>query len=127
MFEMFKGRYQYKGNQVGNLTPCVSFCKNGMMYFNKAATKEFRKEAISTVLLFWDKEARLVGIQKCYDDKKDIYYKLRYDTKNAVGSKFSAISFLKYIEFDRSKKKVFPIHWDDEEKMFIFEVAQEGR
>ena len=117
-FEVFSRKAQYKGN------PSVTFTALGRLAFNKAATVIFQKEKVVDVILMWDKEKRLIGLQPI-TDKDNRSYKIRYN-KRGDGSGFSATTFIKYIGYSAADTKSMDIEWDEEKKMFLIEVPEEN-
>jgi hypothetical protein len=116
-FEVFSRKTQYKGS------PSVTFTALGRLAFNKAATITFQKEKVENVILMWDKEKRLIGLQPI-TGKDSRSYKIRYN-KRGDGSGFSATTFIKYIGYNASGTQSIDIEWDEEGKMFIVEVPEE--
>jgi len=101
--------------------PSVTFMKIGRFAFNKAATSIFKERKLNFINLAWDKEKRLVGFQPvaCRDE---LSYRIRYNKRgDACG--FSAITFMRHIEYDRSKSHSYSLEWDEKEKMFIAKVS----
>jgi hypothetical protein len=116
-FEIFSRKVQWGG------TPSVTFTTNGRFAFNKAATAQFEKTAVETVLLMWDSEKNIVGVQPIR--KKDSRSYKVHMGKKGNGSGFSASTFLKYIGFDISKSRSMPAKWDETEERFLIEVPKE--
>lgn len=116
-FEVFSRKTQYKGS------PAVTFTTLGRLAFNKAATITFQKEKVEDVILLWDKERRLIGLQPIAN-KDTRSYKVRYN-KRGDGSGFSATTFIKYIGYNTSDTQSMPMEWDEEGKMFLIEMPQE--
>jgi len=116
-FEVFTRRVQWQGE------PQVTMGKFGRMGFNKAQTANFEKDTVENVLLLWDKERRLIGI-KSIAKKDSRAYKLHPGVKGN-GSGFSAAVFFKYIGYDNSKTRNFPIEWNEKEQMYLIEIPVE--
>jgi hypothetical protein len=117
-FEIFSRKIQRGGS------PRMSFTTHGRLAFNNSATALFEKNAVENVLLLWDAEKRLIGIRPI--TKKDgRAYKVRY-YKKGNGCGFSAVTFLKYIGYNREgERQSLPAKWDEQEQMLVIEVPEE--
>ena len=115
-FEVFNKKMQYKG------TPAVTITTLGRMAFNKAVTIIFRTQRVDDVILMWDKDKNLIGLQPI-TTKDHRSYKVRY-SKRGDGSGFTANTFLKYIGYNASETQSLPIQWDEKEQLFTIEVPK---
>jgi hypothetical protein len=116
-YEIFTKKVQYRGS------PGISLTKMGIVAFNKGSAAMLQKDAIEHVLLLWDKDKRMIGIRSI--TKKDPRsYKVRMNTRGD-GASFSALTFLKYIEYDISTTRTFPANWNEQQQMFEIQVPEE--
>lgn len=116
-YEIFNRKRQYRG------TAAITLTKFGQLSFNKSSTEILKKQAIETVLLLWDKEKRSVGIQAI--NKKDSRsFTIRWSSRGD-GAGFSAASFMKYIEYNATESRSFPVQWNDEQQMFEFSIDKD--
>jgi len=116
-YEIFERKRQYSGSEA------VTITKYGHLSFNKAAANKLKKEAVEDVLLLWDKEKRSIGIRAI--NKKDARAFAIHWSKRGDGAGFSIGSFVKHIEYNASESRAFPLQWDDEQRMFEFEIKKE--
>jgi len=96
--------------------PRVTISTLGRIQFNSSASRILDKNAVETVLLQWDKDARKVGI-KSIAKKDDRAYKMRY-AKKGKGAGFAAKTFLEWIGHNYSETKNYPCEWNEAESMF---------
>jgi hypothetical protein len=96
--------------------PRVTISTLGRIQFNASASRILDKNAVETVLLQWDKDARRVGI-KSITKKDDRAYKMRY-AKKGKGAGFAAKTFLEWIGHNYSETKNYPCEWNEAESMF---------
>ena len=116
-YEIFNKKTQYRG------TDAVTITKYGQLSFNKAASGILKKEAIDKVLLLWDKEKLSIGIRAI--NKKDTRaFVVRWSSRGD-GAGFSIASFIKFIEYNASESRTFPVQWDDEQRMFEFKLNED--
>lgn len=116
-FEIFTRKVQWGG------VPSVTFTTNGRFAFNKASTAYFEKKSIQYVLLMWDAEKKLIGVQPI-QEKDARSYKVHFGTKGN-GCGFSATTFLRHIGYNISKTTSIPAKWNEKEGMFLIEVPEE--
>jgi hypothetical protein len=96
--------------------PRVTISTLGRIQFNSSASRILDKNAVETVLLQWDKDARKVAI-KSIAKKDDRAYKVRY-AKKGKGAGFAAKTFLEWIGHNYSETKNYPCQWNEAESMF---------
>lgn len=95
-------RYTKKGR---SFTPKISISAAGMISFNSAARKQFDLEKYDLCVLFYDPDARLVGVKPTNDKKEEGARKLRM--RVSTGADVSARSFLNYFQIDFSKTTTY--------------------
>jgi hypothetical protein len=101
--------------------------KLGRITLNRSAAMLFDKEGpIEAVLLLWDKERRVFGIRPI--NRKDPrsfgvrYTRSKDKDKSITGAAFAGVAFLKYIGYDFSTTKAYPVKRSEDESMFEVEV-----
>ena len=103
--------------------PVVTLGKMGRVAFNMQATSIFEANHATHVVLLWDKESHKCGV-KIVQIKEAGAYKLTYNSKyNGAG--FSAVTFLNHIKYDWTETRAFNSEWDENEKMFVFEIPMD--
>jgi len=111
--------FERKTPRIGS--PFLSFSKIGQIAFNQTAARVLRKEAIETVLLLWDVDARKLAMKTTANKKDTRSYTVRYNEKGN-GASFSAKTFLDHAGIDYSKRKAIPITINPNSEYFL-EVA----
>ena len=106
--------------------PRVTISTLGRLQFNASASKILDKNAVETVLLQWDKDARKVAV-KSINKKDDRAYKMRY-AKKGKGAGFAAKTFLEWIGHNYSETKSYSCAWNEAESMFeVILPAEESK
>jgi hypothetical protein len=96
--------------------PRVTISTLGRFQFNATASRILDKNAVETVLLLWDKDARKMGI-KSITKKDDRAYRVRY-AKKGKGAGFAAKTFLAWINHDYTETKGYACTWNEAESTF---------
>jgi len=104
-----------------SINPTVNISKLGRFNFNGAATKILHDNAVESVLLMWDKDARRIGIRRV-GKKEARAYTVHYTRKNAY-SGFAAKTFLVHIGYDYSETTTFQVDWNEEDGTFVFSLS----
>ena len=111
-FETFQPRTTEHG------VPVVSVYKTGSMYFSVAAVKAFSIRKGTQVILKFDRDASIMGIQILKDDVPP--YKARSLSRSGGGGLLIPIkTFLNFYHIDFSENRTYPIMWDREKKMLL--------
>lgn len=83
------------------------------------------------LILYYDKEARVIGMQPTQDPKLDGVVKLQKriipgaDQKTSVTSSLSAKAFFDYYAIPRDETKTYKAEWDNENKMILIKLKVE--
>jgi hypothetical protein len=102
-------------------TPMMSFSRIGQVSFNQPAARLLQKEALESVLLMWDSEARKLALKATANKKDPRMYTIRYNEKGN-GASFSAKTFLDHAGIDYSERKAIPITINPNNELFL-EIA----
>jgi hypothetical protein len=103
--------------------PVITLGKMGRIAFNMQATGIFEANHVTHVLLLWDRESSKCGV-KVAKSKEPGAYTLTF-TGKSNGSGFSAVTFLNHIKYDWTETRAFNAEWDENEKMFVFDIPNE--
>jgi hypothetical protein len=115
----------YGRQRTRNSTPSVTINTLGRFSISSSATKILKfHPTVENVLLMWDKAARQVAIKPVLKGDLRTYPLKTYGKKENSGAGFSAVSFLRYIKFDFSKTRTFPVEWNSKEAMLVFNVPE---
>ena len=109
---------KYRSGKIGE--PMVSVLKSGQISFNTPAMRQFNLFEFDYAVLFFDKDMRTVGIMLTNDDGEDGAYNLI--KPKAGGYAVSAKKFLNFNDIIYSKSKIYPVEYDENEKMYIFQI-----
>jgi len=102
--------------------PTVSITKGGMISFNQGALKRFDLGKYKFVILYFDRENQLVGVQPTNDPLEEGVCKLRH---RQSGADVSAKSFLDFYGIQYGPKAIrFNPKWKEEYQMIIFSPSQ---
>ena len=113
--------YEIFGRRTRRLgSPAISFNKNGIIGFNKAATVKLKAEAVENVLVLWDSEHQRIAVRRIGKKDARSYHITFYKRDNGGG--FSAKTFLDHIGFDFEQTRNMPVIWNEDEAMFEAEV-----
>jgi len=109
---------KYRSGKIGE--PMVSVLKSGQISFNTPAMRQFELYDFDYAVLFFDKDTRTVGIMLTNDDGEDGAYKLI--KRETGGYAVSAKKFLNFHDINYLKSKTYPVEYDENEKMYIFQL-----
>jgi hypothetical protein len=104
--------------------PRVTINRLGRFNINSSATKMLKiTPEVAHVFLLWDKTTNRVGIKPLLKGDQRSYPLKVYGKQENSGSGFSAVSFLRYINYDFSKTRAFPVEWKD--SMLVFDITSQ--
>jgi hypothetical protein len=98
----------------------VSIRSNGTIGLNGGAVNKFNLERFEWVILYFDKERKLIGIKPTASENEEGTHKIN---RGKTGAWIAARRFLDYYEAGITKTKRFDATWDDKEKMIIVQVS----
>lgn len=110
--------FQRKRTHGGD--PAVSITKGGMFVINGSCIASYLPNA-KYVKLYWDVEARKVGI-KPMKTKDQYTYSLNLSGAGVVGA-VSGTAFLKTCGIKHEETKSFPANWNEKEGLVEFKVS----
>lgn len=99
--------------------PVVSIWSRGQIGFNQGAVKRCVMKEGSFVVLFFDKDSNKIGL-KIVDTEEEGALKPKFSSTGAV---ISAKSFLDYYEVDFEKTKKYELTYDDDNELYVVDVA----
>ncbi len=111
---------EFQRKRVHAGEPAVSITKFGNFVLNATSIEKFftdRKYA----KLYWDAEARKVGI-KPMKTKDQHSYSINFSPKGSVGT-FSGTAFLKTYKLRYEQTKSFSVIWNDQEGLLELKVG----
>ena len=97
--------------------PKISIRGNSQIGFNCASIKEFKLGEYKFAVLFYDKDARKIGIRLTNDKNEEGACKLR--VRENAGASISARSYIDFYKLHKLDKRRFDASWNDKEKMII--------
>lgn len=103
--------------------------KLGRCTLNRAAAAQLERDGVDYVLLLWDKDNRRFGIRP--SNKKDprafaVRNSYRKDKdKSITGAAFSGVTFLRWIGYDLSTTRSYPIKWNPDDSVFEVELPED--
>jgi hypothetical protein len=101
--------------------PSVSITAAGQIGLNSACMEKYFK-GYYYVLLYGEKEAKIIGIKPIEKDQ-DNAFKISYSQNNTTGA-ISGHSFLAYLGINyKSKTNRYTPEWDDKQKMLIVKIT----
>lgn len=113
-FKVFTGA----GKRIGK--PVISIWSRGQIGLNQGAMKRYKLENYNYVILLFDEEARMVGLEFTNDDNKEGSVKI---TKRKTGISFSASAFLNAYGIDHDKKTMkYMLEYNRDNNMYIFDT-----
>ncbi|MGA3164847.1 MAG: hypothetical protein ABSF14_01880 [Terriglobia bacterium] len=113
-FKEFQRKRTHSGESA------VSITKYGNFVLNATCIEKFFKE-IKYAKLYWDAEARKVGIKPM--KRKDEYsYSINFSPKGGVGT-FSGTAFLKTYKLKYGETKSFLVSWNGTEELLELKVG----
>ncbi len=99
-----------------SFAPKLSIRSNGQIGFNFGAIEKYGLEKFTHVVLFYDKEARKIGVRITKNKDEEGACTLRVRNGNAtIGAK----SFLDFYSIPYTKTARFETVWDQKEEMII--------
>ena len=99
--------------------PKVSIRTNGQIGFNNGAIIRFNLDKYKYVILFYDKQSKMIGIKPTNDANEEGICKLRIrKSAGAIGAR----SFLDYYQINHAKTIRYGASWNDGEKMVVAKV-----
>lgn len=98
----------------------VTIHKSGKIVFSKMFSDEIKLKNNQYIFIFYDKGLRKVALQ-ILDNKQFNANKISYISHEKMFS-FSGWGFLKYYKIDYDIKKSFDIAYDEELKLFVFDL-----
>lgn len=111
-------KFTRTGARIG--TPRVSVWSRGQIGFNQAAVDDYGIDKFKFVVLYYDEDAKRIGLEFTNDEKADGACKLAF-RKNA-GVSISAIAFLKTFKIDYSETKGFDLGFDKESGFYTIDL-----
>jgi hypothetical protein len=117
-FEVFTREF------VRTTEPKVTITSLGRFSINNSATALLKKNpSVDHVLLLWDRATNRVAIQPTKKGDPRAYPLRAYGPKGRSGTGFSAVTFLKHINYDSSETHSFPAEWSD--NFLVFNIPTE--
>lgn len=111
----------------------VSIRKHGSFGFSQGALNRFKLvDGEWFVVLYYDKESNVIGIQPTQSGEEDGAIKLIKrkakapgSEKESISSSISAKAFFEFYNIPCDEGRTFRARWDEEHKMIIVELTQE--
>ena len=105
--------------------PTVTINNLGRFSISSSATKMLKiVPEVTSVFLLWDKTTNQVGIKPAAMNGDSRAFPLKtYGKKENSGAGFSAVSFLRFINYDFNKTRTFPVEWKD--GMLVFNITSQ--
>jgi len=119
MFELFERRREHI-----DLVPAMSVSAYGKMAFNKPASDFLVSKNWESVVLFFDRESKKIGIITPRT-LSDVKYKLTYHGGNYFV--FNSPAFVKFIKYPLKGTRQFPATWDEKEEMYVIDLSEAYR
>lgn len=94
---------------------------SGLLGFNDAARRRFKMDDFGFVVLFYDRDSKIVGVQLTGDEKSEGAKKLRLRT---TGADVSARGFLDYFAIKLSATTAYDVGYDEEGKMILLDLSK---
>ena len=116
-FQRFEG-VKYRTGKIG--APMISIWKIGQISFNTDAKRRFKLDDFTHAVLFFDSDTRAIGIMLTNDP--DEVGALKLIIPKTGGRGISAKKFLNFHDIDYSESKSYPVEYDENEKMYIFQL-----
>lgn len=103
-------------------TPKVSIWKRGQIGLTQGAVERFRLHEFKFVVMFYDKENKIIGLKFTNDEQEEGIAKLSVKPNGAM---FTAKSFLDCYEIRYTDKtKTYDIKLDEETKLYVFDLKK---
>ena len=116
-YEVFDRKVKPRG------TAAITITKYGQLSFNKKSVDILKNKKIKYVYMLWDKDKRSIGIM-AVDEDDERSFAIRWSSRGD-GAGFSVASFLRHIEYNANESRVFPVQWDDKQKLFEFSIEED--
>ncbi len=109
-----------KHTEVGKrFLPRVSMSQDGLISFSDAATKKYNINEFQFVVLYYDPEARHVGIELINDEKAEGAIKLRL---RETGAYAAGKSFVGKFEISLTATTTYDLNKDEETGFLFFDM-----
>lgn len=99
----------------------ASISKAGMLSFTDGARKRFHMDEFKFCVLYYDPEARRVGVELTNDENTEGARRLRH---RDTGSDVAAKSFTQYFEIDVEVTTTYPATKDQETGMVVIDLSE---
>ncbi len=100
-------------------TPKASIWSRGQIGFNQGAVEKFKIPDFDYAILFYDRDARKIGVSFTNDEKEEGATKI---SKRATGASISARAFLDFYEIEHSKTKKYDIDYEEQENLYVMQL-----
>ncbi|OGF52719.1 MAG: hypothetical protein A2Z21_08030 [Candidatus Fraserbacteria bacterium RBG_16_55_9] len=97
----------------------VSIRRNGQISLSHGAVQKFNLADYSHVVLFYDKDANLIGLKPTRDPEEPGAYKLNL---KGMGASVAGLAFLDYYGIDYSRSQRYEARWDEEHEMVVIDL-----
>lgn len=116
-------KFTKTGGRIG--TPKASIWKRGQIGLNKGAIHQFQLDSYNFVILFYDKDAKKIGIKFTNNDTDTGATKIvkRKDS----GISFSSLAFLNYYGIDYSETTKYDLEYDNENDLYVFSLQKDTK
>jgi len=99
--------------------PKISVRGDSQIGFNRAAIREFKLKDYSFAILFYDEQAKKIGVKLTNDKNEEGICKLR--VKEEAGASIPARSFIACYKIEGHKR--LDAEWDSKENMIVAKLA----
>jgi hypothetical protein len=100
-------------------SPKASLNRSGLIGLNEGARKRFELENFKYCVLYYDRDARRIGIQLTNDPNEQGIRKVRL---RPTGADVSAKSFFQFFDLDVRVTKSYPVARDPESEYLIVDL-----
>jgi hypothetical protein len=104
----------------GSYRAKLSVRANGTIGLNAGAMNRFGLDKYDWVVLFYDRERKLVGMKPTKTESEEGALRIN---KGKTGGWISARRFLDYYQIATTKTKRYDASWDEREKMIVVEIS----
>lgn len=101
---------------VRSFAPKVSIWSRGQIGFNTGATQKFSLNRFEYAVLFYDDEAKKIGIHLTNDAAEDGATKI---TKRPSGISISAKAFMQFYDLLPNQNETYDVVYSEDEDMYI--------
>jgi hypothetical protein len=128
LYDIYKEIIIYKKVKMGfekfvlsgkSFRPKVSIRKSGMFGFNNALINKFNIKSYKFVILFFDKEKKIIGFKFSNNNEEEGIYKLSIREKSVS---FSGKAFLDFYDIKVTNTKRFEANWDNKNEMLVIKI-----